>query len=395
MQLLEFIKPLSLSFKVEYNYQVFFTESIFHENNTMLHNFLKDFGESGYRKKLILFVDQKVAEHHRHLPGTVREYFKKNNSVDLVPKIFSLPGGEHSKNNSLSMDKIVKAIDRYGIDRHSFVAAIGGGAFLDMVGYASSVSHRGVKHIRIPTTVLSQNDAGIGVKNGINYEGKKNFLGSFAPPVAVFNDYRFLETLDDRDWRSGMAEAVKVALIKDEKFFVWLEKNTTTLIEKNKEAMQYLIYRCAELHLEHIANGDPFEKGSSRPLDFGHWMAHKLESLTSFSIRHGEAVAIGIALDSVYSNLIGLLSKTEMDRIIQMLLNLGFDLFHPMLAENNKINIWNGLNEFREHLGGRLTVVLLEGIGKGKEVNDMNFDLVKQAIDALQTYNQDQKIKNR
>ena len=274
-------------------------------------------------------------------------------------------------------------INKHGIDRHSFVAAIGGGAILDIAGYAASISHRGVKHIRIPTTVLSQNDSGIGVKNGINFKGKKNFLGTFSPPVAVFNDYKFLETLETRDWRSGMAEAIKVALIKDVVFFEWLEMNSTLLVQKNKEAMQYLIYRCAELHLQHIAGDDPFENGSSRPLDFGHWLAHKLENVTGFEIRHGEAVAIGIAIDSVYSNKTGLLEKKDMDRIIHLLLNLGFDIFHPALVEKDKENISTGLNEFREHLGGKLTIMLLEAIGKGKEVNEVDPEIIKRSIDIL------------
>ena len=132
-----------------------------------------------------------------------------------------------------------------------------------MVGYAATVAHRGIKHIRIPTTVLSQNDSGIGVKNGINYKGKKNFLGTFAPPAAVFNDNQFLLTLSDRDYRSGISEAIKVALIKDHDFFLWLENNADALVKRDVEAMDYLIKRCAQLHLEHIGGADPFETGSA------------------------------------------------------------------------------------------------------------------------------------
>jgi len=257
---------------------------------------------------------------------------------------------------------------------------------LDSTGYATAISHRGVKNIRIPTTVLSQNDSGVGVKNGINYKGKKNFLGTFSPPVAVFNDHNFLETLEHRDWRSGMAEAVKVALIKDKEFFNWLERNSGLLVQKNKTAMQYLVYRCAELHMEHISGGDPFEQGSSRPLDFGHWLAHKLEHLTDFLIRHGEAVAIGIAIDSAYSHLVEWLSKTDLDRIMHLLLNLGFELKHPKLLEKNKLEIMDGLHDFREHLGGHLTIMLLEGIGKGKEINKMEPELINKSVDIVQNF---------
>lgn len=379
------MKQLTQAFQVEFKYNVFFTETLFQVNNSALFNFFNGFGQKNYKKKILFFIDEEVINCHDYLRSDIPNYFSKNHCVELIPELLILPGGEGAKNDNHT-EKIVEAIHQHGIDRHSFVAAIGGGAILDLVGYAASISHRGVKHIRIPTTVLSQNDSGVGVKNGINFRGKKNFIGTFSPPVAVFNDYKFLETLEYRDWRSGMAEAVKVALIKDAGFFEWIEINSTLLIQKNKKAMQYLIYRCAELHLQHISGGDPFEIGSSRPLDFGHWLAHKLEHLSDFTIRHGEAVAVGIAVDSVYSNLIGILPQKKLDRIINLLLKLGFDLFHPTLIEKDKINILNGLNEFREHLGGQLTIMLLEDIGKGIEVNKMDFELLKKAIDIIQEW---------
>ncbi|MFA6944911.1 MAG: 3-dehydroquinate synthase, partial [Pedobacter sp.] len=262
----------------------------------------------------------------------------------------------------------------------SYIAAIGGGSVLDLVGYAAAVSHRGIRHIRIPTTVLSQNDSGIGVKNGINYFGKKNFLGTFAPPIAVFNDDLYLRTLNDRHWRSGISEAVKVALIKDPDFFTWIETNAAALVLRDAETMNYLIRRCAELHMKHIAGADPFETGSSRPLDFGHWSAHKLEQLSNFEVLHGEAVALGMALDTVYSNLSGHLSNEESIRIVNLLIRLGFEISHPLMevSENNSA-ILAGLEEFREHLGGELTIMLLECIGKGIEVHEIDHQILIQA----------------
>jgi 3-dehydroquinate synthase len=155
------------------------------------------------------------------------------------------------------------------------------------------------------------------------------------------------------------------------------------------EAMQKLVYRCAELHLAHIGGaGDPFESGSSRPLDFGHWSAHKLEQLTNFSLRHGEAVSIGIALDSVYSYLLGWLDKTAMQRILQLLQQLGLPIYHPLLEmqEHAASPVIKGLEEFREHLGGRLTICLLKSIGRGAEVNDMNVALLEKAGEMLKGY---------
>ena len=322
--------------------------------------------------------------YYPQLQENIRAYFTEGKSpVSLVDKILTVPGGEAAKNDPALFDTIVQAIDEQGIDRHSLVIGIGGGAVLDLVGYAAAVSHRGIRHIRIPTTVLSQNDSGVGVKNGINYRGKKNFLGTFAPPVAVFNDSAFLQTLEDRDWRGGISEAIKVALIKDKTFFEWIETSADALAKRDLPTMEKLIHRCAEMHTEHIRSGDPFEFGSSRPLDFGHWAAHKLEYLTNFEIRHGEAVAIGIGLDSIYSHKMGYIEEAELTRILGLFEALGFKLYNSRLSENDKINLRHGLAEFREHLGGRLTIMLLAAIGLGIEVHEMDDDLIAESVDYL------------
>ena len=371
------------AFQVPYSFDIIFTKNLFSTDNQSFNNFLNNFGDTRFQKKILFLIDDGVAENHLSLIESIKTYFSNNTNITLVDEILVMPGGEIVKNDSQYLDQSLLAINKYGIDRHSFVAAIGGGAFLDMVGYASTIAHRGVKHIRIPTTVLSQNDSGVGVKNGVNFLGKKNFLGTFSPPVAVFNDSTFLNSLSERDWRSGISEAVKVALIKDLPFFEWLETNALFMAKREMEVMQEQIFRSAALHTNHISSGDPFEMGSARPLDFGHWAAHKLEYLTNFDIRHGEAVAIGIALDSIYSQLLGLISQEEVNRIITLLKNLGFTLYHEKLGENDKLNLWEGLNEFREHLGGQLTITILEKLGKGREIHEVDFELMKQAVDEL------------
>lgn len=382
------MKSIKQAFQVPFSFNVFFTEDLFSTDNQELKNFLENFGDSSFHKKILFLIDAGVAVNHTYLQESIRGYFQTIKNISLVEEILVMPGGELVKNDPQYLEKTLLAINEHGIDRHSFVAAIGGGAFLDMVGYASCIAHRGVKHFRIPTTVLSQNDSGVGVKNGVNFLGKKNFLGTFAPPVAVFNDSNFLKSLSDRDWRSGISEAVKVALIKDLAFFEWLEANAEAMANRNMEVMNEQIFRSAALHTNHISSGDPFELGSARPLDFGHWAAHKLEYLTNFEIRHGEAVAIGIALDSVYSKILGLISQEEADRILILLKKLGFTLHHPALGENDKLNLWEGLNEFREHLGGELTITILERLGKGKEIHEIDFEAMKQAVDELAKLNE-------
>lgn len=387
---------LEQSFNVHFDYRVYFTTDIFNASNKDFKIFLEERSLSPTLQKILFVIDQGVIRTHSNLINQIRSYFQNNVSVSLAKDIIIIPGGEEAKNNPRYFDSIIEAIDLNGIDRHSYVAAIGGGSVLDLAGFASAVAHRGIKHIRIPTTVLSQNDSGVGVKNGINYKDKKNFLGTFAPPVAVFNDDRFLETLNERDWRSGISEAIKVALIKDAGFYYWIEKNIEKLVGRDHDAMNCLIRRCAALHMQHIASGDPFELGSSRPLDFGHWSAHKLEQLSIFEIRHGEAVAMGIALDTLYSALSGRLQMEKAEKIIHLFIKAGFEIAHPLLdIQNEENDILKGLQEFREHLGGQLTVMLLTDIGAGEEVHELKFSLLKQASQKLQEYqHQNKQIKN-
>jgi len=379
------MEHLHQSFTINYDYNVFFTRGLFSLQNTLLNDFLSASISGTTTKKILFVADEGVVEANPQLIGQIKAYFNQYNAVQLASDIIMVPGGEAVKNDTQYFEQVLAAVNKYGIDRHSYIAAIGGGSVLDMVGYAATVSHRGVKHIRIPTTVLSQNDSGVGVKNGINYFDKKNFLGTFAPPAAVFNDDAFLLTLSDRDWRSGISEAIKVALIKDREFFEWIEYNAIALGQRDLGVMNTLIWRCAKLHLEHIAGADPFESGSSRPLDFGHWSAHKLEYLTNFEVRHGEAVAMGIALDTVYSHLSDRLDKGDSQRIIQLIQQLGFEITHPLLqVDGTDSPILLGLQEFREHLGGQLTIMLLNGIGAGEEVHEIDADILKQAGKLLQ-----------
>ena len=256
-----------------------------------------------------------------------------------------------------------------------------------MVGFAAATAHRGVRHIRIPTTTLAQDDSGVGVKNGINAFGKKNFIGTFAPPFAVINDFDLLSSLPDRDKRAGYVEAIKVACIRDADFFDQIERDAVALARFDQAPMKELIRRSAELHLNHIATGgDPFEMGSARPLDFGHWAAHKLEQISEYRLRHGEAVAIGLALDVIYARRRGYLSAVDAERILVLLEVLRFELFAEELLfvdSRGSLCVINGLEEFREHLGGRLTITLLSKIGQGMEVHEMDIAIVTESLNEL------------
>ena len=371
---------LQQSFSVPFRYPVVFTENLFAESQTL---FVDIFPE-GQLSRVFFVIDSGVATCHPELISQIKTYVAAYPSrLALVAEPLVVAGGEACKNDPEAYQQVVEATHLHGIDRHSYIAAIGGGAVLDMVGFAAAISHRGIRLIRIPTTVLSQNDSAVGVKNSINAFGKKNYLGTFTPPFAVLNDFNFLKSLEDRDWRSGISEAVKVALIKDLEFFEWLEKAAPALASREMEPMKEHIIRSAQHHMDHIAGADPFEFGSSRPLDFGHWAAHKLEKLSDFRIRHGEAVAIGIALDSAYSFLQGRIGEGDLIRIFNLFHTLGLSLYAPELQEEALLQ---GLKEFQEHLGGKLTVMLLDALGTGVEVHEMDSNLIVKALHLLQNW---------
>lgn len=374
-------------FQVSYDFSVSFTRDVFNKDNATLASAV---GADAQARQLMAFVvDEGVEREMPDLKRRIAAYVEACPGLVLAGTIETIVGGESAKNDLALVYDLQRRFVEFGLDRHSYVVCVGGGAVLDLVGYAAATTHRGIRHIRIPTTVLAQNDSGVGVKNGVNAFGMKNMLGSFVPPYAVINDSAFIDVLPGRDKRAGMAEAVKVALIRDRPFFEWLEERAEALAIFASEPLEKLIRHCALLHMRQIAHGgDPFERGSVRPLDFGHWAAHKLEVLSHYELRHGEAVAIGIALDTRYSVLAGLLPAGEDLRVYRLLERLGFSLWHDALdlrdAAGERL-LRKGLEEFREHLGGELTITLLSAIGTGVEVHEIDARLVDAALDWLRS----------
>jgi 3-dehydroquinate synthase len=296
------------------------------------------------------------------------------------------PGGEEVKNDPHHLERILRAFHDADLDRRSYVVVVGGGAVLDAVGFAAAIAHRGLRLVRLPTTTLAQADSGVGVKNAVNYFGKKNWLGTFAVPWAVINDTALLATLPDRDFVAGFSEAVKVALLKAPRVFDRLCRTARRIRRRDMAAALPMIRASVELHLNHITRGgDPFEAREARPLDFGHWSAHKLEPLTGFALRHGEAVAIGVAVDTVYSSLALGFPEADATRVLRCLDALGFPLSHPALLEDTDA-LFDGLEEFRQHLGGRLTITLLRAVGEPVDVHEVDRGLMRAAIERVARY---------
>ncbi|MFU8847497.1 MAG: 3-dehydroquinate synthase [Opitutales bacterium] len=373
-------------FQISYRHQVTFTKQVFAPENSLLASTIQACS-SAEIPRVFLVADGDVMAANSALLGQITTYFERQGEAMQYLGCLELPGGEQLKNEARYLEQLYRAIEEKKLCRHSYIIALGGGALLDLVGFAASTAHRGIRHIRLPTTSLSQGDGGCGVKNGINYFGKKNFIGTFTPPAAVINDVDFLKTLPEPRLIDGYIEAIKVALIKDRRFFEAIETQTEAILQRDFSAISQVLEASARHHVLHIArNGDPFELSSSRPLDFGHWSAHKLEVLSDYQLSHGEAVAIGIALDSVYSQRKGYLSPSELDRILQLIQRFGFRIYHERLSQcssGGEYEILLGLEEFREHMGGGLTIPLLHAIGEQFEVHEMDTKVLLESIEYL------------
>ncbi len=369
----------------QFAHRVWFTDGALHRSNPALAHALRCACPSDAPRRMVAFVDQGVLNAWPTLESALASYIDAHAGLPALAAVCPIIGGEACKNDPRNVDAVLEAVLHHRIDRQSVVLAIGGGAVLDVVGFGAAIAHRGVRHVRMPTTVLSQDDSGMGVKNGVNRTGKKNFTGAFAPADAIVCDRAFLTTLSETAWCSGFSEVVKIALLKDAALFAALERDAASIRRRSIDAAWPIIQRSADLHARHILeSGDPFETRMARPLDYGHWSAHRMESLSGFALSHGEAVGIGVALDTVYAHAIGMLDERVVTRTISVLHALGMQTWHPLLADMD--SVLPGLEEFREHLGGRLTLTLLRGVGHAIDSHEVDRAAMRAAANQLRDF---------
>jgi 3-dehydroquinate synthase len=367
-----------LEFSPIFVHRVHYTHDLLGDDQPVLARILEPSG--GQPARVQFWVDEHIIEAQPELRARLRAFGSTHaDRIRLTGNVQVVPGGEAVKNDIHILERMLKVFHAAKLDRRSYVVVIGGGAVLDAVGFAAAIAHRGLRLVRVPTTTLAQADSGVGVKNGVNLFGKKNWIGAFAVPWAVVNDTAMLSTLPDRDFVCGFSEAVKVSLLKDPAMFAELCRTANSIRERDLAAALPMIRTSADWHRRHITRGgDPFESREARPLDFGHWSAHKLEAMTDFQLRHGEAVAIGVAIDVVYSSLALGLPVEDANRVSKCLRDLGFVLEHPVL--NDTAPLFDGLEEFRQHLGGRLTLTMLRGVGDPIDVHAIDEPNMLEAI---------------
>ncbi|MGZ0168721.1 MAG: 3-dehydroquinate synthase [Planctomycetales bacterium] len=377
-------RTIDIPFSVPFVHRLRFTDDVLGDDQNFLLDVLEPSGDQLPRVQF--WLDECVADAVPELQSRVEAFCTNHADRFLTPgNIQTVPGGEVVKNEIHILERMLKCINHADLDRRSYVVVIGGGAVLDAVGFAAAIAHRGIRLVRLPTTTLAQADSGVGVKNAVNLFQKKNWVGSFAVPWAVINDAKLLSTLPDRDFVCGFSEAVKVSLLKEPELFDDLCRHASRIRNRDAEVTEPMIRRSAVHHLHHITKGgDPFEALEARPLDYGHWSAHKLEVMTNFGLRHGEAVGIGVAGDTVYSSLVHGLPEADADRVLKCLAEMGLPLDHPALHETDEL--FAGLEEFRQHLGGRLTITMLEAVGKPIDVHEIDEAAMRQSIEIVATF---------
>ncbi len=378
MSTIEPSNQVDIPFAVPFTHRLRFTADVLGGDDRVLLDLLETSNEGPARVQF--WLDEGLDSGEGDLVARIEALVARHpDRLVLAGNVQLAPGGEAIKNDVHILERMLKLFNHHHLDRRSYVVVIGGGAVLDAVGFAAAIAHRGIRLVRLPTTTLGQADSGVGVKNGVNLFRKKNWLGAFAVPWGVINDETLLASLSDRDFLCGFSEAVKVSLLKDPLMFRELCQLAPRIQQRDMAAASPVIRASATWHLKHITQGgDPFEMLEARPLDFGHWSAHKLEPMTDFQLRHGEAVAIGVAIDSVYSTLKFGFPQADSQAVLRCLADLGFALDHPLLAETE--TLFQGLEEFRQHLGGRLTLTMLRGLGMPFEVHEVDRAKMLRAI---------------
>jgi len=379
-------ESIDIPFAVPCVHRLRFTSDVLGADQAVLAQLLEPSGDRPARVQV--WIDEHVAAAQPDLQHRLKTLLRSQpERFSITGNIQIVPGGEAIKNDIHILERMLKCMNAAELDRRSYVVVIGGGAVLDAVGFAAAIAHRGIRLIRIPTTTLAQADSGVGVKNSVNLFQKKNWVGTFAVPWGVVNDAAMLSTLPDRDFVCGFSEAVKVSLLKDPVAFEQVCDLAGRIRQRDWSAAAPVIRRSAQLHIDHITQGgDPYEALEARPLDFGHWSAHKLEVLTDYRLRHGEAVGIGVAIDTVYSSLKHGLPVADADRAIHCLAELGLPLNDSSLADPQPL--FDGLEEFRQHLGGRLTVTMLQAVGRKIDVHEIDRGAMREAIDAVRELGQ-------
>tara|TARA_X000000950_G_scaffold174821_1_gene212465 strand:+ start:4938 stop:6005 length:1068 start_codon:yes stop_codon:yes gene_type:complete len=324
-------------------------------------NFIKNIAKKN--ESVFCFIDSKVK---------IKLNFKNQKNI----KIISVQCGEKLKNFD-GYKKLSEKLIKNNVNRKSAVIAIGGGTLGDLVGFVSSTVLRGLDFFLIPTTLLSQVDSSIGGKNGINTKYGKNLIGTFYQPKEVLIDISILKSLPKKEIKSGYAEIVKHALIKDYSFFCWLERNSNKLLELNNSILEKAIYKSIMIKLFYVNNDEKeslLNNKSRSILNFGHSIGHAIESHYNYKkFNHGEAISIGMITEAKISNYLGFLSIDELERITKHFKKCRLKLYDNILKDKLLIN---KISKDKKNFQNYINFSLIDKIGSSIFYKKLNKDKV-------------------
>ena len=292
------------------------------------------------------------------------------------PSLILIPDGEIYKDYFWAYHILTQLIE-LGLDRKSCLIALGGGVIGDITGFVASIYMRGIPYIQIPTTLLAQVDSSVGGKTAVNHSLGKNMIGSFWQPSLVWIDVNTLDTLPEREFISGMAEVIKYGIIWDKDFFDYLESNREKILKKDKDLLIPAIKRACEIKAE-VVSKDERESSLRAILNYGHTIGHAIETLTGYTTYlHGEAISIGMVYEAKLSNILGFLEKESLERIKNILKNLGLPTILPINIDTTAMVKTILLD--KKNIEGKIRMVIPESIGKMK----INFEISEENLKGI------------
>lgn len=312
--------------------------------------------------KTVLIADENVVAHANALDKSLQDAGFETSQVTVPP-------GEASKSLD-SAARLYDALAQLPADRTTPIIAVGGGVIGDLAGFVAATWHRGVPLVMVPTSLLAMVDSSVGGKVGVNHPAGKNLIGAIHQPIGVWIDTAFLETLPDREYRSGLAEVVKDAVIADAEFFGWLEQNVDRILARETQAVQHIITRCCEIKARIVESDERESTGGRMVLNYGHTFGHAFETVAGYgTCTHGEAVAAGMICASRLAERLGMISADVTERQIALLKRFGLptapDPTWPVDA------ILEVMQRDKKAVAGRLRFVLPRGIGQVELVADV------------------------
>ena len=357
------------------SYPIFVGNNILTKANDLLKKYIEN-------KKIIIIYDDFFSSKNVS-DKTFMDFFKLIQGNSLSVNLIPVSGGDQTK-NMLQLTNIIEQALSYEIDRECVIIAFGGGVIGDIAGFVASVLLRGIQFINIPTTLLSQVDSSVGGKTGVNSKLGKNLIGSFHQPLAVIADINILKSLPEREFRAGFAEVIKYGLIKNKKFFNWLELELENIFNHESFQLEKVITECCQIKAE-IIEKDEKENGNRALLNLGHTFGHAIESFGNYEgkIIHGEAVAVGICMAFKFSNMSGFCSKADTDRVINIFKKSKLPTSLKEI-KNFSINTPEMIEKFKydkKTRNNKFTFILNNKIGESFIKHDVNINLLIDFID--------------